>query len=174
MTDQPEPFVIDDDQAEAVWFLGTLATIKANGAQTGESFCLVEFTHPKGFATPLHVHHTQDEAFYVLSGAMRVVCGDQVWRATTGAFMWLPRDVPHGYAVDGDETLRTLAMTLPAGFERFVRATASPATTRALPPPAAPDIAKLDAEGAKVGIELLAPPDVVLEKTGLSTRATMN
>lgn len=153
-----EHYVLADDAAEAIWFLGTLALIKGVGSRTGGALATVEFTHPTGFATALHVHHLADEAFYVLAGAMRGVCGDQEWRATTGSFVWLPQGIPHGYAVDGDETLRTLAIVGPAGFDRFVVEGGEPARERALPPPAAPDIAKLEAAGAKYGIETLGPP----------------
>ncbi len=128
------------------------------GSRTGGALATVEFLHPPGFATPLHVHHTADEAFYVLAGAMRGVCGDQEWRATPGAFVWLPRGVPHGYAVDGDEPLRTLAIAIPAGFDRFVIEAGEPAQERTLPPPAAPDIEKLVAVGTKYGIENVGPP----------------
>ncbi len=153
-----EHYTLAANEAEAIWFLGTLATIKADGARTGGALGLVEFTHPPGFATPRHVHHTADEAFYVLAGAMRGYCGDRAWRATRGSFIWLPRGVPHGYAVDGDEPLRTLAIALPAGFEQFVVEAGEPARERTLPPPAAPDVEKLDAAAAKVGIEHLGPP----------------
>ncbi len=151
-------YALADDDAEAIWFIGCLALIKGVGSQTGGALGTVEFLHPPGFATPLHVHHTADEAFYVLAGGIRGVCGDREWRATTGAFVWLPRGVPHGYAVDGDEPLRTLAIALPAGFEQFVAEAGEPARERIIPPPAAPDIAKLDAAAAKVGIEHLGPP----------------
>lgn len=68
---ESEHFVLSEDDAPAIWFLGTLATIKAGGARTGDALAVVEFTHPPGFATPRHVHHTADEAFYVLEGTMR-------------------------------------------------------------------------------------------------------
>src|SRR5690606_8201746 len=58
--------VVKDDDATAIWFLGTLALIKGNGPDTGNIFGTVEFTHPAGFSTPLHVHHNEDEAFYIL------------------------------------------------------------------------------------------------------------
>lgn len=155
-----EHYVLADDDAEAIWFLGTLATIKGIGAQTGESLALVEFTHPLGFATPRHVHHTADEAFYVLAGAMRGYCGDEPWQATTGSFVWLPRGIPHSYAVDGEETLRTLAITTPAGFNRFVVEGGEPARERTMPlPSVVPDIEKLEAAGARYGIETLGPPE---------------
>ena len=47
---------------------------------------------------------------------------------------------------------------MPAGFDRFVVEAGEPAQERILPPPAPPDIAKLDAAGAKYGIETVGPP----------------
>ena len=95
----------------------------------------VEFTHPPGFAIPLRVHYNADEAFYVLAGRMRGFRGDQEWGATTGSFVWLPRGIPQWYAVDGDEQLRTLAITSPAGFDGFIIESGEPAVERTLPPP---------------------------------------
>lgn len=77
MATASDHYVLADSDAEAFWFLGTLATLKADGARTGGTLSVVEFTHPAGFATPRHVHHAEDEAFYVLAGAMRGVYGAQ-------------------------------------------------------------------------------------------------
>ncbi len=152
-------YVLADSDTEAFWFLGTLATLRADGARTGGTLSVMEFTHPAGFATPLHVHHAEDEAFYVLAGTMRGVCGAQPWRATTGSFVWLPRGIPHGYAVEGDEPLRTLAITVPAGFDRFVAEVGEPAQARTVPPPAEPDVERLLAVAAAHGQEILGPLD---------------
>jgi mannose-6-phosphate isomerase-like protein (cupin superfamily) len=84
MASASDHYTLADDDAEAIWFIGTLALIKGVGSQTGGALAIVEFLHPPDFATTLHVHHTADEAFYVLAGAMRGVCGDQEWQATTG------------------------------------------------------------------------------------------
>ena len=159
-------YALADEDAEAVWFLGTLALIKGVGSLTGGTIATVEFVHPPGFATPLHVHHLADESFYVLEGSIQGVFGDQRWRGTTGSFIWLPRGVPHGYVVEGDETLRTLAIALPAGFDRFIVEGGEPAQQRTLPPPGPPDIAKLDAAGARYGIETVGPP---IQLTGTPT-----
>jgi len=160
MASSSEHYALAGDDSEAIWFLGTLAFIRAAGERTGEGIGMVEFIHPAGFATPFHVHHDEDEAFYVIEGAMRGICGDQPWQATTGAFVWLPRDIPHGYTVDGEETLRTLAISLPAGFERFVREAGEPAAERVLPPPGAPNLEKLNAAVTKYGQETLGPLDL--------------
>jgi quercetin dioxygenase-like cupin family protein len=152
-----EHYTLAANEGQAMWFIGTLATIKAAGAQTGNILSLVEFLHPPGFSTPLHVHHAEDEAFYILEGAIRGINGDQLWYAGVGAFVWLPRGIPHGYAVVGDEPARTLAITIPSGFDRFVVESGTPALTHSLPPPAAPDIEKLLAAATRADQEILGP-----------------
>ena len=68
MSATSEHYVLAENEAEAIWFLGTLATVKAAADRTGGALSIVEFTHPPGFATPPHIHHTTDEGFYVLGG----------------------------------------------------------------------------------------------------------
>ncbi len=157
ISEASEHYTLAADEGEAIWFLGTLATIKASGALTGKVFSLVEFVHPPGFSTPLHVHHAEDEAFYVLEGAIKGIVGDQPWSAEEGAFVWLPRDIPHGYTVVGDKPVRTLAMAVPSGFAQFVREAGDPAPTRTLPPPAEPDVERLVAAATRHGQEILGP-----------------
>ena len=145
----------DDDH----WFLGTLATVKASAARTGGALSVVEFLHPPGFATPQHVHHGADEAFYVLSGSIQGFFGDQTWEAGEGSFVWLPRDVPHGYSVDDGAPVRTLAITLPGGFDEFVVELGGPAGAHGLPPVLEmPDVATMLAVGARHDIEVVGPP----------------
>jgi Cupin domain len=95
----------------------------------------VEFLHPPGFATPRHIHHRADEAFYVLSGSIHGFCGDRVWAAGPDAFAWLPKGVPHGYSVERaywcvrwrllcrvDSTHSSLAwVSLPSGHSCLLR-----------------------------------------------------
>jgi quercetin dioxygenase-like cupin family protein len=149
--------VVKDDEATAIWFLGTLALIKGNGPETGGTFGTVEFTHPAGFSTPLHVHHHEDEAFYVLDGTIRGICDGREWSASRGDFVWLPKDSHHGYMVEGEQTVRTLAFSIPAGFEQFVIEAGEPAQSRTLPAPSEPDFEKLGAAAAKYGQEILGP-----------------
>ena len=95
---------------------------------------------------------------YVLEGAMKGFVGDRDWVATAGSFVWLPRNIPHGYAVHGDDTLRCLAITTPAGFDRFVTEAGVPAQTRTLPEPSEPDIEYILAVHARHGLEVVGPP----------------
>ena len=141
------------------WFLGTLATVKAPSAATGGFLSVVEFLHPSGFATPSHIHHRADEAFYVLSGSIHGFCGDSVWEAGGGSFVWLPRGLPHGYSVDDGDPVRTLAITLPGGFDEFVAELGEPALRHELPQAfVMPDISVLLAAAANDRQEILGPP----------------
>ena len=45
-------YALAADDAAAIWFIGTLATIKGSGTQNGGALSVVEFTHLPGFASP--------------------------------------------------------------------------------------------------------------------------
>ncbi len=82
------------DEGEALWFLGSLATVKAGGAETHGRLAVIEFVNPAGFAPPLHRHLEEDEAFYVLSGSARFRCDEQVFDVGPGDFVcsrWVAR-----------------------------------------------------------------------------------
>jgi quercetin dioxygenase-like cupin family protein len=96
---------------------GGPGAVKAAADATGNAFGLVETSIPPGHSTPLHVHREEDEAFYVLSGSVDFVCGDERSRSTAGAFVYLPRDIPHSFIGVGDEPARVLVLVVPAGLE---------------------------------------------------------
>jgi mannose-6-phosphate isomerase-like protein (cupin superfamily) len=54
-----------------VWWQGVLMTLKAHRGSTGGAFGLIEARYPANFGPPLHVHHREDETFYVLDGELR-------------------------------------------------------------------------------------------------------
>src|SRR5215475_6680749 len=89
-------------EGQAVWFLRNRMTIKATAASTGGAFGLVESLVAPGFSPPLHVHHREDESFWVLEGEVSMQCGERTFRATAGSFVFLPRDVPHTFVVESD------------------------------------------------------------------------
>jgi mannose-6-phosphate isomerase-like protein (cupin superfamily) len=52
---------------------------------------------PPSFIAPFHVHHTDDEAWYVLEGTLAFQLGDQQVQASAGTAVFAPRGVPHTY-----------------------------------------------------------------------------
>ena len=46
---------------------------------------------------PLHVHHADDEAWYVLEGTLRFRLGEEIFEAGAGAAVLAPKGTPHAY-----------------------------------------------------------------------------
>ena len=100
---------------------GPKATVRilAGAKSTHGSFSLVETTEPPGGGAPLHVHHGEAEAFYILDGTVELTCGNQTVIAHAGDFIYAPRDVPHKYVVLDDKPARILLLFSRPGFEMF-------------------------------------------------------
>ena len=92
--------------------------VKASQASTAGSITLIESQTNGG--APMHVHHHQDECFYVLEGLVTVHCGEDYFEAGPGAFAFLPRGIPHSWDVVGEGTAKLLIITVPAGLEEFL------------------------------------------------------
>ena len=151
-------FGLEDGEGNARWWLGGLATIKATGKQTGGRYTLVEVLDPEGEG-PLHVHHREDEGFWVLEGELTFEIGEETIKASPGSFVFGPKDVPHRYTVESGPA-RLLYILSPSGFEEFIYATSEPAEKRALPsqpegPPSEAEMVQLRALARQYGGELL-------------------
>ena len=126
-------------------FLGARVRILESGEELG----LVDMIEvPAGDRSPLHVHHTHDEGFYVVAGEVTLRTPGHAVTLHPGDFVNAPKGVPHCYEV-GATPARWLVTSTPAGFERFV------ADVAALD---AVDPERLAAVAAEHDIEILGPP----------------
>ena len=89
-------------------------TSEAAGARS-QTFALVETVIPATPGPPLHVRTREDEMWFVLEGNLRVKTGRRVFPATTGAFVFVPKNKAHRFQNMGDAPARILVMTTPAG-----------------------------------------------------------
>lgn len=142
------------DEGEAIWWFDCLAVIKATAADTGGLMSIVEITEPPGSQAPLHVHHREDEAFWILDGSVTIEVGDATIECHAGDYAFGPRGIPHRYSV-GDAGCRMLFILTPGGFENLVREMGRPAPSRTLPPPSEPDFAQVAAVAEAYNCELL-------------------
>ena len=154
-----QPFANSSNEPP-LYFLGLPTIVRATGERTNGAFGLVEQVMPPGFASPYHTHRLEDEAFYVLEGELAFVCGGQWTTAGPGAFVFGPRDIPHGLKVVGSANARMLLLCTPGGFDEFVVEMSEPA-------PAPPDMAKLMALAAKYSVEIHGP---LPEQTAVTPR----
>jgi uncharacterized RmlC-like cupin family protein len=68
---------------------------------------------------PLHVHHADDEAWHVVSGALRFRFDDQELIARAGTTVLVPAGVPHTFGNAGLGPSRFLII-LPARLDRLI------------------------------------------------------
>jgi hypothetical protein len=108
---------------------------------------------PRTGGPELHVHSREDEGSYVIEGELTVVAGDERFIAGPGAFVWLPRDIPHTFANLGDEAVRAVGLIVPGGLEgMFVEQTEY---FHSLEGPPHPDI--IAAIGDRYGVRRVGP-----------------
>ena len=155
-------FAHEPGEGEALWWLGMLATIKVTAEQTGGRCSLVEILAPDGYEGVLHVHHQEDEGFYILEGEMTFYVGEQTIEAHPGSYLFGPKDVPHAFTVDSGPA-RLLFVFSPAGLEGLIREMGEPAGSLSIPPQpeGEPDEAEMErmvAIAARYGAEILGPP----------------
>ena len=80
----------------------------------GGDFVIAEWRDPGGppgpprWIAPLHLHHNDDEAWYVLEGTLCVRVGEQIVEARAGSAVLVPRGTAHTYWNPGPEAARYL------------------------------------------------------------------
>jgi quercetin 2,3-dioxygenase len=120
--DQPAaPYVLAAGQARS--HPGSIPAIKAGAADTGGLLTFVEEVMPARTPGPaLHVHHGDDEFFYVIDGHLLVQVGEERHDLGPGCFAWLPRQVPHAFANVSASPVHLIGGAVPAGIEEFFAA----------------------------------------------------
>src|SRR3954463_5264849 len=95
---------------------GSSPELKLAGEQSGGDWAVVEWRLRAGDEPPIHIHTREDETLYVLEGAITAYVGDEKIEVEAGSYAALPKDVPHGLTVRGEEA-RLLVTLEPAGAE---------------------------------------------------------
>jgi mannose-6-phosphate isomerase-like protein (cupin superfamily) len=89
---------------------------------TSDSFVIAEWQDaggppdPARLIAPRHLHHSDDEAWYVLEGILRVQSGENEIEARAGSGILVPRGTPHTYWNAGPRRLRYLLIMTPNIF----------------------------------------------------------
>jgi len=144
---------------QSVWYSGWLMTFLATAEDTHGQFALIEAVARKGNVTPPHIHHREEETFYVLEGEMTFSVGGQTIKATPGTMVCLPRDVPHSFVIDSEQG-RALILLTPAGLEGWFKEFSVPAPAMTLPPQAEvpySEIQRMIEVSPRYGLEFVLP-----------------
>ena len=105
----------------------------------------------------MHLHHQEDEGFYILDGQIRFRRGDEVFTAGPGEFVLGPRGVPHCYKVlDGGA--RALVLITPAGLEHMFLDAGLPGVDPTKPPSRNYDLNHVQELAGRYGFDIVGPP----------------
>ena len=160
------PVLVRAGDGQSVWSLGGRFTVKLDSSAAAGRFSLVEALASRATEPPLHVHHNEDEAWYVLNGHMTFHVDGQAYEADAGTFVLAPQGLPHTFTVDVEPT-RVLVFASPGGFEHFAVEMGVPAVSDEAPVGLAmpsPDV--LGPVADRYGIEVIGPPWRVLHPEG--------
>ena len=113
------PIVLQPDDGKLLDVLGDTVTIKITGEDTDGAYTVLQSVPPPQGGPPLHVHHREDEAFYVLEGEIEIQCGENKIRAVPGSFVFAPRGIPHTFRNINSGSSKVLIIATPAGIEKF-------------------------------------------------------
>jgi quercetin dioxygenase-like cupin family protein len=111
-----------------------IGSICLSGADTGGKYCLLEVSLAPGIGVPRHTHTREDEGYYVLSGELEVIVGEEVFILKAGDTLMAPRDISHQLRNSGNTENHYLLIFSPSGFEEFLKVTAVPAPDNAVAP----------------------------------------
>ncbi len=125
--------------------------VKVSGKDTDGALAIFEQTSlsPKR-GTPLHVHHFQDEVFYVLEGEYVFQVGEDRHELKSGDAIFLPQKVPHAWTQVSNRGRMTVTMQPAGKLEEFF---VTMAALKAEPTPA--EIARIFADNE---MEVVGPP----------------
>ena len=93
--------------------------ILATRDQTGGSLGMIRQTVASRSGPPTHVHRTEDEFFYVVSGEFKVKLGDRIMNAPVQSVMFVPRGTAHTFQNVGAKPGVLLVGVTPGGFEKM-------------------------------------------------------
>jgi Cupin domain len=110
-----------------------------------------------GFGPPPHIHHREDEGFYVVEGEYEFDLDGERLRAGPGDFVHAPRGRRHSYRNVAEAAGQLLTLYAPGGLKGLFLEVGEPVTDPAEPPQGPPDPSRLLERAPDYGLEFLLP-----------------
>ena len=110
---------------------GTAIDIKVSALDTNSGLAVCELIDVHKGGPARHLHHEQEEWFYVVEGAYVIEVGDERYELGPGDSVLAPRKVEHVWAHVGEGTGRLIVALQPAGeieafFDELAKLGSSP------------------------------------------------
>ncbi len=154
----PNIHITRSNEGERIAAVGDVYRFLAEAEHTSGALAIWHATIFPGGGPPPHVHHREEEGFYVLKGKLAFYGADRRIEAGPGTFINLPRHQLHHFHNETDEPAETLIMVAPAGLEKMFRATGQVLSADILeaPKPTPEELGRLLAVVQQYGLEIHA------------------
>jgi len=114
------PEVIAPGQGKLTGYPGGGMTLLFQGRAGTDEISVIEVVvPPRSLGAPPHLHHNEDEYFYVVEGELTFLVGNEEKIAVRGTYAALPRELRHGYWNGSDAPARVLVTIAPGQFGQF-------------------------------------------------------
>ncbi len=141
-----------DRHGKPLNFLNGEFICKVSSQDTLGGLCIYDTVRTARGGPPMHIHHAQDEWFYVREGEFVVQIGDERFQLLTGDSLLAPRKIPHAFA-NVSETGRLIVAFQPAGsIERLFSEIAAVSGLRI------PTLADWQTVSRRNGVDIVGPP----------------
>lgn len=142
-----ETVVVLPGEAKSHHAFGDRVTFHLTGAETEGKLCSFTIETPPGGGPPPHHHDREDEWFLVLEGRVEFLKNGEWAEVPPGGAVFAPKGSVHAFRNIGEQMLRLLVHTTPAGFEDFFAAMAQEFHRNG-----GPDFARVEKISADFGI----------------------
>ncbi len=146
------PKVVQRPASNDVQVVSDRMAVLLHGEDTQGAFALLHAITNVNEGPPLHVHHREDETFYILKGEYEFALDGKRIRVHPGDVVFGARNVPHTYRNAGAEPAEMLVHVSPAGFEVFFQAVGKATASGGMTPEELTEMA------AEYGCDILGPP----------------
>lgn len=100
---------------EELLIMGGQFDCKVSAKDTNGDWCIYDTYRQEKGGPALHLHHSQDEWFYIIKGEFIVKIGEDMLHLKAGDSAFAPRKIPHAFAKTNEGEAQMLVLFQPAG-----------------------------------------------------------
>jgi mannose-6-phosphate isomerase-like protein (cupin superfamily) len=118
-TDHRAPSIKYQPRSKRYYFDVAIGSVCLSGEDTVGAYCLLELSLASGMSVPRHTHGREDEAYYVLSGELEVIVGDEVFILRDGDTLMVRATFPPSYVILARPRITISSCSRPSGLRSF-------------------------------------------------------
>jgi mannose-6-phosphate isomerase-like protein (cupin superfamily) len=104
-----------DRYQEELHIMGGQFDCKVSSKDTNGDLCIYDTLRQEKGGPAFHLHHEQDEWFYIIKGEFIVKVGEETFNLKAGDSAFAPRKIPHAFAKISDGEGQMMVLFQPAG-----------------------------------------------------------